>query len=221
MPIEKFAADWRACLIEFELAKLAYRAVMIEGSKQAQRTSARRLWESIAKTCAYYAHPLNWPDGLPGDAATIERLPRRAMPPGIARLLSRWSQQLMVGKMPGVMLDVKGPGRPGKGPHELQYQTTAVSYILSVRAGLIQDPHPVKTTANAFCVTNRAVQGWLKEYSFVGSDAFGPPERLTKAFKKAADIYRVYGRGAKASGPRPRKLKDVARHERRAADKRT
>ena len=221
MPIEKFADDWRACLTDFEQAKRAYAAVMVEGSKQAQRTAARQLWESIAITCVCYARPLNWPDGLPSDAATIERVPRRAMPPALARLLSQWAQQLMVGQMPLVMLDVKGPGRAGKGPHERQYQITAVSYILSVRAGLIQDPHPVKTTANAFCVTNRAVQGWLKEYFYVGPDDFGPPERLIKAFKKASDIYRVNGRGAKASGPRPRKLKDADRHERRAANKRT
>ena len=221
MDDDLFAADWRRCHIELDEARAAYHAVIIGGDEAAKRTAARRLWDCIGLTLACYKRPSNWPDGVPQDALTLDRRPRFALSPVLAGMLSSWAQYLAVGDIPDPMLDVRGPGRPGIGPHERTHQATAVAYIAAVRADLIEDSHPVRTTAEAFRVTERAVQTWIAEYSFVGPGAFGPPDRLIEAFKKAASIYGVHGRGAKATGPRPRKMKDAARHERRIAEKRS
>jgi hypothetical protein len=221
MDDDHFAAVWRRCNIELDEARAAYHAVIIGGDKAAKQAAARRLWECIAKTLTCYSDPSNWPEGIPQDAATIGPLPRHTLSPLLATMLSSWSQYLAAGQVPNPMLDVRGPGRPGIGPYERDHQLMAVAYIAAVRADLIEDPHPVKTTAEAFRVTERAVQKWIAEYWFIGPGAFGPPDRLIDAFKKAASTYGVHGRGAKATGPRRAKMKEADRHERRAAKKRT
>jgi hypothetical protein len=221
MDDDRFAADWRSCNIELERAKTDYLAVIGSDDNAAKQTAARRFWACFALMFACYHRPSNWPDGFPQDATTLGRHPRYALSPVLAKMLSSWSQYLAAGDIPHPMLDVKGPGRPGIGPHERRHQATAVAYIAAVRADLIDDPHPVKSTAGAFRVTERAVQKWLAEYSYVRASDFGPPDALIEAFKQAASIYGVHGRGAKATGPRPRKLKEAERHERRAAKKRT
>jgi hypothetical protein len=70
---------------------------------------------------------------------------------------------MVQGKLPGPIVDLLRRGSPGTGPEELRAQGYAVAYRMAVAEGIIRDPRPTQTVADAFAITPRALQKWTVE----------------------------------------------------------
>jgi hypothetical protein len=104
---------------------------------------------------AYY-DVSNWPEG-PGAN------PRHPFPPSLAQRISDQMRLLIVGIGRGPIDDLlRQRGNRANGPQELRAQGWAAAYVGAAKAGIINNGKYTKTVAEAFNVSKRAVERWIK-----------------------------------------------------------
>lgn len=112
--------------------------------------------------------------------------------------LANISEEISNGIIPAFVEDARGNGRPlhlGERKH-IAY---GVLYVEAARRGEIDDRSPNKTVRQAYNVTSRAVQGWMKRRDKI---CVGipyrhlSPEDLTEKMLECGQVYSRIGRGA-------------------------
>lgn len=140
--------------------------------------------------------------------------PKEDLPYALVKMICNNIDYVRAGYLPDPVKDMLRPGSPGIGPHESRDIGLAVAYVRAAKDGVVIDRHPVKTVAQWFGVTDRAVRRWQQTRPNTAySDFFWTEEHpqiaplLSKAAKDAGRRYREAGRGAdgRFEFPRPGK----------------
>ena len=134
-------------------------------------------------------------------------------PVELADFLADQVDYILQGKIPAPIKDMARRGSPGVGPAERRNFGVAIAYIHAAEIELIEDKHPVKTIADIYGVTKRAVHYWKAKYRKNQSDFFPSLDgaelivSLALSVKAAGLRYQKEGRGSKGrvSYPRPNK----------------
>lgn len=158
--------------------------------------------EQVVRDCAYwammalysYGNEENW---------TADGCPRVALPPYFTRDIAYNLQLVLTGHIPQWMLHLQRQGAPQTHPRMAECIGLAVVYKKLAEAGEIKDSKSTKTISEAYGVSPRCVQGWVKEYSWVNASYFFPSaineaERrslIMASLQKAGAAYRDWGRG--------------------------
>jgi hypothetical protein len=204
---DNFRSDWIKVLTLLELAREDLWAALNTTDKDRRRDAAREYWKVLSLVFDRYQHDENWRRGRPEDEASVTALPAFALPPIVARNMSRLFWTLSTGEIPEPILDVTGPGRAETGPYETMGQMSAAIYVQAAKRGVINDPSPVKTAAEAYGVSRETVRKWCNAYPDVDQRADQNPELVEKEMRKAGQLYQRVGRGGDAIKNRDRKRK--------------
>ena len=168
------------------------------------RDDLRDLYRLVRCVCLAYVSPNNWANSNP----------REPFPKTLAVLVEGHCGWLMLGRIPGPIADVVGPGDPKAPPPELRDQRLVAAYVVACKDGRISDPKPVDRMAVA-CGRHRSrIQAWVKKLrSLPDRDDFLQGDIEKTAFT-AAEGLRRHGRSQAAireRGKAPRKRAQVSR----------
>ncbi len=186
--LDEIKKDWQSLLEEEEAAFM--RCVELDNQdhdRNAEKSKAVRHWWSLTnailwmftRTRAQFDHELQ-----PFPMCTFGRL-------------ANISEELSNGVMPNFVADAGARrGRP-RSRGERQDIAYGVLYIEAVRRGEITDRSPSKTVRQAFNVTAKAVQNWVKDQDKICVGVphrHMSPERLRKKMLECAEVYSRVGR---------------------------
>lgn len=112
--------------------------------------------------------------------------------------LANIAEELGNGIVPKLVSDTATAGRPTRlaERHVIAY---GILYIEAVRRGEIADKAPNKTVRQAYNVTARAVQKWVKkrdQYCVGVPHKSYTPEKLVEKMRASGAQYLIFGRGA-------------------------
>lgn len=168
--------------------------------RQVPREASEKLFAEAAAVLLVYYDVRNWPDGR-------EQAPAHHFPTELAADICGQIRLIMAGIGRGPVGDLlAGRGVPSNGPDEMRAQGWAVAYVSLASEGVIADPHPVPTAANAFGVSRRTIERWRDAQArmgivwrdIVGSDV--PDHQIAShvmtKMREASDRYAVKGRFA-------------------------
>jgi hypothetical protein len=168
----------------------------------AARKALRSWWDSVAVLLHMYTRTSNWPNGQ--DAPPLHHLPWPLM-----HILAEEAFHLANGTVTDLTSGVMAKGAPPPGPQETMDRGIAVRYVREAKAGRVADSTPVKTVSEAFGVTRRTVQDWVKWLSDCDEPAaFVKAENLTEALGAAGIRYQRAGRSHKAIRQRNSKCEE-------------
>jgi hypothetical protein len=147
-----------------------------------------------------YRLPSNW---------THDKQPRVPIPVELTDDIARNIQMVLSGHIPKWMLHIRKAGAPPAHSRMIEDIGVAVAYKKLADAGQIKDRHSTKTITEAYGVTPKAVQNWMKEYSYAEPTDFfpaaaGDEERamaIAEQLPKSGDFYRKWGRSPKTQRP--------------------
>ena len=164
----------------------------------------KQLWGAVHVVLRAYCRGMNF---------TRDGVPKEHFPVELADFLADQVDYILQGKIPAPIKDMVRHGSPGTGPSARRNIGVAIAYIHAAKTGLIKDKHPVKTIADIYGVTKRAVHYWKAKYRKNQSDFFPSLDgaelivSLALSVKAAGLRYQKEGRGSKgrAKYPRPNK----------------
>lgn len=145
----------------------------------------REIVKSLSITLLQYDSEDNW----------VEGKPQIDLPFGIASDIARNMIQLYNGHIPNWMLNIQKRGTPKSDPKEIQSKKVAVHYKQACDRGDIVDESPVKTLAEAYGVSRRAIQQWIKSYPDDDDIGRMAPNELRDRMVAEASLYQSWGRG--------------------------
>lgn len=197
--------DWIRLLEEVEFSREDLAGAIDAGDQDRRREAARKYWNALSLLLDRYQHAENWRDGTPKDEASVAALPSFAIPPIVARNISRLFWTLSTGDIPETVLDVVGPGRVETGPYETMGHIAAAIYVHAAKRGVVNDPAPVKRVAAAFGVSRETVRQWCQAHPDVDRNPLLNPDLVTQQMVEAGERYQKVGRGEAAIRKRARK----------------
>jgi hypothetical protein len=188
--LAKFKENWSDLLEAEQSAFQKYCELDRENpEKTAEKTEAVRYWWNIAnailwmftRTRAQFDHEL------------------QPFPMYVFARLANISEELSNGIIPSFVADARGGrGRPLR-LGERKHIAYGVLYIEAVRRREINDKAPNQTVRRAYNVTQKAVQGWVKQRDRI---CLGVPfrhltsEKLRDKMLECGNVYSRIGRGA-------------------------
>jgi hypothetical protein len=164
--------------------------------------------QELVKKCAYWAMMFLLKYRLPGNW-TDDGKPRIPIPVTLAKDIAENIQRILQGHIPKWMLHLQKIGAPQTDPRGAEHIGLAVVYKRLAADGKIKDRRSTKTIAEAYGVTSKTVQNWMKEYSYAEPTDFFPAAAgdearamaIAKQLPKSGDQYRQWGRSPR--NPRP------------------
>ena len=112
--------------------------------------------------------------------------------------LANIAEEISNGNIPSFVMDARKGGR-ALWRSERHHIAFGIAYIEAVREGKIADPSPNKTVRQAYNVTAKAVQNWMKRRDeiCVGVPLKNlDPVQLEEQMRECAEVYARIGRGA-------------------------
>jgi hypothetical protein len=168
----------------------------------------RQVADNVVMGYAYWAMMALYTYRLPSNW-THDKQPIVPIPVELTDDIARNIQMVLSGHIPQWMLHIQKAGAPPAHPRMVEGIGVAVVYKKLVAGGQIKDRHPTKTITEAYGVTSKTVQNWMKEYSWATLADYFPNAQSDEArailiaeqLSKSGDQYRQWGRGTK--NPRP------------------
>lgn len=184
---------------EAEAALHSYRVAACEWNKLvlARKPVPDTLTREVAAQAAIFISAYNLPSNWTDDSTPVVHLP-----PDLAATIARNLQQIIGGHIPEWILSLQKKGAPTNKPKAAQWIGIALAYVDACTKDFIEDPAPIKNITEQFGVTRQAYYEWKKIYPSDMNNFFpqatseqGRAESIKAEVKKAAKLYKAWGRG--------------------------
>jgi hypothetical protein len=164
--------------------------------------AARAAYEAIADACHAYYLPSNLQAAKP-----------EVFPSTVALVLHTLVANALAGNRESSFESLFRVGTPGFRVQEKSDIQCACRFVQAAKAGLIDEPHPIKRLAEWFGVSPRTIHSWIAQFGANDlltrffPDAGSRGELIASQAVKAGYRYSNSGRGQKAIKSRNRKRK--------------